>query len=705
MNVKSLLPALLLACVIMSIAAAGNLKTVNLRKDNLVLALLRGPYLQSATSTSIIIRWRTDQPSNSSVKIGQAANVLDISVDSDIVTTEHIVKISGLLPKTKYFYSIGSYTEVLQGDAENYFETAPLPGSKNKFRIGIFGDCGNNTTNQVNVRNQMKAYLGSNYMNAWLLLGDNAYNTGTDAEFQSNFFNIYKTNFLKQNPLFPCPGNHDYANSSARQDDHAIPYYDIFSPPSQGEAGGVASGTNGYYSFDYGNIHFLSLDSYGREDNDSRLYDTLGKQVQWIKQDLAANANKDWVVAYWHHPPFTKGSHDSDTETELAKIRQDFIRILERNGVDLVLCGHSHDYERSRLMKGHYGLESSFTSDHQLTTSSGKYDGSGDSCPYFKKSADNEGTIYIVAGSAGQLGGTKAGYPHNALPFADATHGGALMMEVEANRLDMKWITADGSVLDQFTMEKDVNQKQAMAIELGQSITLNATYIGDHQWTGGASTRSMSVSPTFDTQYIVKDALACVSDTFNIHISNVMPVRLVSFESKVNNANEVTLAWQTTEEENASYFAVERSVDGITFAEIGRVNAAGNSNAKLDYSWNDKNPADVKVIYYRLREVDHDGRSQMSRIIAVQLHGSAGPDIVIVPNPSSGSEAQVMLIGAETLKGELILSNLSGHVLKNYPVTLTDKPEMLDTSKLQPGVYFIKIKTTEMDIVKKLVVQ
>jgi hypothetical protein len=76
-----------------------------------------------------------------------------------------------------------------------------------------------------------------------LLLGDNAYETGTDDEFQSRFFNIYSSNILKNHQLFPSPGNHDYANNATRQNDHNIPYYSIFTNPSAAECGGIASGT------------------------------------------------------------------------------------------------------------------------------------------------------------------------------------------------------------------------------------------------------------------------------------------------------------------------------------------------------------------------------------------------------------------------------------------------------------------------------
>ena len=98
----------------------------------------------------------------------------------------------------------------------------PAVGSTEKIRVLAMGDMGDNSANQVSVRNAYLNFNGSNYTNAWLLLGDNAYENGTDAEYQSNFFNIYQGNLTKNHVLWPSPGNHDYANSSARQADHNI---------------------------------------------------------------------------------------------------------------------------------------------------------------------------------------------------------------------------------------------------------------------------------------------------------------------------------------------------------------------------------------------------------------------------------------------------------------------------------------------------
>ena len=495
------------------------------KRPPLQINLLRGPYLQVGTAHSMVVRWRTDVLVKGVVHYGSSPDMLDKTATDSMQTTEHRVKLSGLEPRTKYYYSIGSRQDTLQAGPDNYFVTLPIPGTEGLYRIACLGDCGNNSVNQRQVRDQITRYLGTNYLDAWLLMGDNTYTYGRDVEFQSNFFNIYKDTLLKKYPMFPSPGNHDYNDDKTELDTHDIAYYQIFSMPVDGEAGGVASHNQSYYSYDLGNIHFLSLDSYGREDL-QRMCDTAGPQVQWIKKDLdawqQANQNKKgWVIAYWHHPPYTMGSHNSDKELDLVHIRENFIHILERYGVDLVLCGHSHDYERSKLMKGHYGMEASFDSSYLISTSSGFYDGTANSCPYVKDSAgEYQGTVYVVSGSAGQLGGKQQSFPHEALPYSDATHGGAGMLEVEGNRLDWKWVCADGQIRDHFTMMKNVNQRHVITIHKGENVTLTASFPGEYVWSNGAKTgQSISVHPSSNTVYTVKDKLHCVEDRWEVKVA------------------------------------------------------------------------------------------------------------------------------------------------------------------------------------------
>ena len=502
---------------------------------NATALLTRGPYMNSALQSGITIRWRTDVATNSKVSYGTSAGSLTQSVTDNTSTTEHIITLTGLTTNTLFYYSIGSTTQTLQGDVNNYFKTMPTVGSTQKIRVLAMGDMGNNSTNQVNVRNAYQSFNGTNYTDAWILLGDNAYNSGTDLEYQTNFFNIYQGSLTKNHVLWPAPGNHDYANSTARQADHLIPYYDMFTLPSAGQAGGVASGTEAFYSYNYGNIHFVALDSYGWETGNTRLYDTLGPQVTWLKQDLAANT-QPWTIAYFHHPPYTKGSHNSDTETELINMRERVVRILERYKVDLVLNGHSHSYERSYLINGHYGLENTFNpSTHALSTSSAKYNGTVNSCTYIKNGADVlNGIVYAVVGSAGQLGGTTTGYPHDAMYYSDVTNGGTLFFEVEDNRLDAKWICADGVIRDNFTIMKDVNKTTNLSIPTGTPSQLSASWIGNYSWSTGETTRTITVSPTINTTYTVTDGLSCIADVFNITVTGANLNRITKVSPEIS---------------------------------------------------------------------------------------------------------------------------------------------------------------------------
>lgn len=481
--------------------------------------LTRGPYLNSALSNGIVIRWRTDIPTTSEVSYGSVASILNQNVVDNSLTTEHEVKLTGLVANHLYYYSIGTSTQILQGDGSNFFKTLPGTTSVQRSRFLVMGDMGNNSTNQKKVRDSWITFNGTKHLDGWILLGDNAYNSGTDAEYQANFFNIYQGTITKNHVLWPAPGNHDYANNAARQADHAIPYYSMFTLPTTGEAGGLPSGTEAYYSHNHANIHFVALDSYGWETGNTRLYDTLGPQATWLKADLAQNT-KPWTIVYFHHPPYTKTSHNSDAEAELINMRQRLVPILERYKVDLVLCGHSHGYERSYPIQGHYGLETTFSlASHALSGSSGKYDGSANSCTYVKNAADvRNGVVYAVVGSAGQLGGTSPGYPHDAMYYSNTSNGGALYLEIENNRLIGKWIGADSLVRDYFTIMKNVNKTSTVSITNGSSTTLTASWLGSYYWSTGARTRKITVSPLINTTYTVTDGKSCLTDLFNVQV-------------------------------------------------------------------------------------------------------------------------------------------------------------------------------------------
>jgi hypothetical protein len=364
--------------------------------------LTRGPYLQIGTPSSVVLRWRTSIATDSRVRYGASASSLDQTVSEPTPTTEHIVALTGLQPDTTYYYAVGSSTSDLAGaDADHFFITSPAPGSSRPTRVWVIGDAGTADANQAAVRNAYYTFNGSRYTDLWLMLGDNAYETGTDTEYQNAVFNMYPAT-LRQSPLWPTIGNHDTAEST--NPSPTIPYYQMFTLPMNAEAGGVASGTEDYYSFDYGNIHFVCLDSM----TSSRALS--GPMLTWLQADLAANT-KQWLIAFWHHPPYSKGSHNSDTETVLVEMRVNVLPILEAYGVDLVLSGHSHSYERSYLIDGHYGVSSTFTSAMQVNGGDGRPTGNGAYSKLTLGPGAHEGAVYAVAGSSGKISGGALNHP------------------------------------------------------------------------------------------------------------------------------------------------------------------------------------------------------------------------------------------------------------------------------------------------------
>lgn len=399
--------------------------------------LTRGPYLQSGTPTSVVVRWRTDVATNSQVRYGTSVDRLDGVVTDTTATREHEVALAGLRPDTTYFYSIGSTTQTLGQGPDFFFVTAPIEGKPT--RLWVLGDSGTQNLNQRAVRDAYYTFTGTRHTDLWLMLGDNAYPTGTDAQYQAAVFNMYPT-MLRKSVLWPTIGNHDTAFSY--DPPPTLPYFQMFTLPTNGQAGGVASGTEKYYSYDYGNIHLICLDSMGSDRSSN------GPMCRWLEADLMSNT-RQWIFAYWHHPPYTKGSHNSDAEFELIEMRQHVLPILEAFGVDLVMCGHSHSYERSFLLFGHYGFSPTLDRETMIRDSgSGRVSDTG---PYVKGGAAGPGGVYVVAGSSGQISGGSLDHP---AMFISLNELGSLVLDVDGPRLDATFLRADGVTRDTFTILK-----------------------------------------------------------------------------------------------------------------------------------------------------------------------------------------------------------------------------------------------------------
>lgn len=429
--------------------------------------LIRGPYLNTGTPESMVIRWRSAASEVGVVAYGTDMNSLTDTLADESSTTEHELNVIGLSPNTTYYYSVGTadttYTPAVE---DYYFRTSPEHGTDQPIRIWAIGDFGNGSQAQLDVKTGYTHHFGDVHTDVWMWLGDNAYGDGTDQEYQENVFEVYPE-VLRNSVVWPCPGNHDYGSIDIFNNG---PYFDIMTLPTNGEAGGVPSGEEGYFSFDYGNIHFLSLNT------EYLLYIATGGTPfqNWLEQDLQ-NTNADWIVAFFHQPPYSKGTHDSDDAfSRPFFMRQNVLPLLEEYGVDLVLNGHSHSYERSYLINGHYGTSSTWNPTTMLINGTNGNPNDGNSYQkYYDGDDPNLGAVYAVVGCSGQKGDGDSPLDHPVMYMSTEDYHGSMVIDVNDLELNAKFIDTAGMVLDEFVILKTTGQTSGIEYDESDQAQMN----------------------------------------------------------------------------------------------------------------------------------------------------------------------------------------------------------------------------------------
>jgi acid phosphatase type 7 len=291
-------------------------------------AIDRRPYLQQVTHGSAHVLWTTPEPDAPPAMVmvslpdGTLARSAVAEVDHDATLMrgrQRRAVLAGLAADTIHCYELVSEDGALMVGAG--FRTAPAPGSDRPVRFVNLGDLGKRTRDQLAVRAQI-ARVEHDLV---LVNGDVAYDDGKLHELERYFFQVYAA-MLGTIPWFPASGNHDY-----RTDD-AEPFRQVFDLPGEGgPAGGL------WYSFDWGMVHFVVLDT-----------ERVGpKQARWLDADLAAS-DLPWTIVVGHRPPFSSRRSD-------AAVRAHLVPVFEAHGVDVVFMGHDHSYERTQPINGvHY---------------------------------------------------------------------------------------------------------------------------------------------------------------------------------------------------------------------------------------------------------------------------------------------------------------------------------------------------------------
>ena len=407
----------------------------------------RAPYFQKQAPDAMSVLWNTAEPETGVVRYGLSPENLDIELREEMAGEAHELRLINLQAGKRYYYSVGNPDSMKYGGGEaNWFMTAPETGADTAVRLWVIGDSGSPGKVAWSVRDAMKNWVKANsregkpYIDQWLTLGDNAYRSGSNQQYRFAFFDSYSSIL---NNIAPWPG---YGNHDARR----RAFFDIFSLPEQAESGGVASTSEHYYSFDYANVHTVMLDS---QDSDR---DSGGEMLNWLKRDLEAYQTSgqakglDWLIVAFHHPPYSKGSHDSDDEDDsggrMIDMRQVVLPVLERYGVDLVMSGHSHGYERSYLMDCHYDDSSRFGEKNIVSRGV-----NGQHIDFIKAKGAHSGTVYVVAGASAKVDRADMNHPAMAVSMMKA---GSLVIDIEGNQLVSRYINADAEVEDEFTIEK-----------------------------------------------------------------------------------------------------------------------------------------------------------------------------------------------------------------------------------------------------------
>ena len=249
-----------------------------------------------------------------------------------------------------------------------------LPLKSGSVRFAVIGDTGSGSEKQQQVADELLQYRNAFPFEFVLMMGDNLYGSETPSDYQTKFENVYRKLLDNKVKFYAVLGNHDQPNER---------FYEYFN-------------MNGkeYYRFSKGNVAFYALNSTYLDK----------KQIVWLEEELAKDTSQ-WKVCFFHHPPYSSAmKHGADKQ-----VREVVEPIFLKYGVNLVLNGHDHVYERIKPQKGIY---------------------------------------YFVSGAGGQLrpGDIKKGSPLTDKSFDQDMH--FMLFEVVGDQLYFQVISRTGETVD-----------------------------------------------------------------------------------------------------------------------------------------------------------------------------------------------------------------------------------------------------------------
>jgi len=223
-----------------------------------------------------------------------------------------------------------------------------------------------------------------------------------------------------------------------------------------------------------------------------------------------------------------------------------------------------------------------------------------------------------------------------------------------------------------------------------ESVSSLGWYIDDITVTKEAAV--YNIARIFDNSNTVRS----LSDTITA-ITSVVPVTWSSFTAQKDGSTAL-LKWSTAQEFNSDHFVIERSTDGAHFTGIAKVDAAGTSSNTTNYSYADRSPA-FGNIYYRIRQVDKDGQMQFSEIKLLSFNDFSAKSISLTPNPAR-VDVDLVAPGNKSVLNVQIF-DATGRIVKS--LEMRSEKITINVDQLSAGVYYVRIKGHDVDVMKKLV--
>ncbi|MEO5898224.1 MAG: metallophosphoesterase family protein [Vicinamibacterales bacterium] len=376
--------------------------------------LVRQPYLQLVNDNSAVVAWTSRESGAAEVRFaGPAGSMRSAAPETRNFPAnqtgmafdffQHEARLTGLAPSTLYTYTVTINGAAVTSGTDT-FTTAPTVGPGN-VRFIAFGDSGTGSAAQRQLAERMTADV----FDLAIHTGDVAYGApdttggGSYPQYDAWLFDVY-AQWLRLRPFYPVLGNHDDEVATGRA------YKDVFILPENGASFAYPDHAERFYSFDYGNVHFVAIDTELAFQEPSRRQ----AQLAWLEQDLASTA-QPWRVVTFHRPPYSAGAHHgSDLE-----VRKAISPLLEKYGVQLALSGHEHAYERT--------------------------------VPLQEQSSTGSPVTYIVTG-----GGGAPLYPAGVAPWTAASASVHHYVRVQTTEcmLSLEAVAIDGAVFDRTSIDR-----------------------------------------------------------------------------------------------------------------------------------------------------------------------------------------------------------------------------------------------------------